>query len=817
MLPTEKMSQPGHQSPPKTAQLFLIAVFCLATFSRAVAVCFQEKKCAPVLCAKKCVCISADAEEMANIASELRLAVDCAALSLLGDKKESGTFELVSNLARTLSENATGNAPEIFSLWFDQSFSTGTPPTELAVRLGQLRGALDFLLFHLAVAQLKSEKFSQAQVLRAAMTIPASANGLDGFEAIEGAARGREQNNDPAEILKKEFSLWQSIRIRSEANRLIAMLENRRAGEILIALRAGEVLTAAELLSRLISDDPISHSNASGDTAATADISAEIGEPTRLVQRLRDVVQNLPNLLEEKSATRRQSLLAKLINLVPFEYQSGVKEGKIIIPVEYREAVTFTNQALLLVDELEPWWRATHGEAIVRDVDALRSRLRQLASAINTIEEPQQIRKLSSAARDILTKKFSLQLREQGKSRNVVSKTADQVRSLLAESLDAALRKRWRESESLRLEAYTLFDLEIEMRTIPRSPSLALRAEKSFLDGTDGVPGIKAAIDKKLPADELRSSFQKTAALVEECEALLSENISPASAVLSALVIVVREGLEAVIILAALLAGLRGDENRIVRRRIWQGCGVAVVFTAATFLLGRYVVESFSHHAERLEAVISALAVAVLLIVTNWVFHKYYWTGWNAKLRELGAMSRKKTSPRFQALALWGVGFLTIYREGFETTLFLQSLILESSLKYALVGTLMGLAVVCSLGAAIFYFSAKLPYRKMLVFTGVLVVGILFTFVGSTVRLFQTVGWLPVHPISGFELPSWAGQWLGLYPTWEGMLLPIGAMFYVLGAWLTVRIVARVGRKKSISQKPHHLHHETVSEILPAS
>ncbi len=75
----------------------------------------------------------------------------------------------------------------------------------------------------------------------------------------------------------------------------------------------------------------------------------------------------------------------------------------------------------------------------------------------------------------------------------------------------------------------------------------------------------------------------------------------------------------------------------------------------------------------------------------------------------------------------------------------------------------------------------------MLVVTGVLVVSIMVTFLGSTVRLFQTVGWLPIHPIPSLEIPSWAGLWFGLYPSWEGLFIPPLALVYVGGAWLWVK------------------------------
>ena len=72
----------------------------------------------------------------------------------------------------------------------------------------------------------------------------------------------------------------------------------------------------------------------------------------------------------------------------------------------------------------------------------------------------------------------------------------------------------------------------------------------------------------------------------------------------------------------------------------------------------------------------------------------------------------------------------------------------------------------------------------MLIVTGVLVVSIMVTFLGSTVRLFQTVGWMPIHSITWLHIPSWMGLWLGLYPSWEGLLIPPLGLAYVAGAWL---------------------------------
>ena len=243
--------------------------------------------------------------------------------------------------------------------------------------------------------------------------------------------------------------------------------------------------------------------------------------------------------------------------------------------------------------------------------------------------------------------------------------------------------------------------------------------------------------------------------------------------------------------LAALLAGMRGVEQQGTRRWVSAGAWLAIAASGVTFWLSKTLIQSLARYGEKLEAVISILAVIILLMVTNWVFHKFYWVGWNAKLRSLSKSSQKTVTDRWEWLALIGVGFLTVYREGFETTLFMQSLLLEGSVWPVVIGVLLGTGFIAAIGVGIFVFGAKLPYRKLLVVTGVLVVSIMVTFFGSPARLFQPVGWLPIHSIKGLTVPTWAGTWLGLYPSWEGILIPMLALVYVGGAWLWVKLSSR--------------------------
>jgi high-affinity iron transporter len=87
----------------------------------------------------------------------------------------------------------------------------------------------------------------------------------------------------------------------------------------------------------------------------------------------------------------------------------------------------------------------------------------------------------------------------------------------------------------------------------------------------------------------------------------------------------------------------------------------------------------------------------------------------------------------------------------------------------------------------------------MLIVTGVLMTWVLVILVGTTVQTFQVVGWLPVAPIDGVQLPYWAGTWLGIYPTWQGVLGQIGAAAFVVGSYLAAEHVRARRRRRVLS------------------
>ena len=128
------------------------------------------------------------------------------------------------------------------------------------------------------------------------------------------------------------------------------------------------------------------------------------------------------------------------------------------------------------------------------------------------------------------------------------------------------------------------------------------------------------------------------------------------------------------------------------------------------------------------------------------------------------------------------LGLTSVYREGFETVLFLQSLQLSAGTATVLEGAGLGLAMTFAVGAVTFYFQRKLPYKKMLIVTGVFIGFVLVVMVGQTVRTMQGTGWVPITPID-IELPYWPGLWLGIYPTVETIGAQIAAAVFVIGSY----------------------------------
>ena len=163
------------------------------------------------------------------------------------------------------------------------------------------------------------------------------------------------------------------------------------------------------------------------------------------------------------------------------------------------------------------------------------------------------------------------------------------------------------------------------------------------------------------------------------------------------------------------------------------------------------------------------IAIGVLLLITNWFFHRVYWSEWIGRFHRQRRKLMAKEQAGFwsaQALGLLVLGLTSVYREGFETVLFLQSLELAAGATAVIEGAALGLALTLGVAVLTFALQRKLPYKKMLIVTGVLIALVLVVMVGQTARTMQGTGWLPITPLD-WEIPPSLGLWMGVFPSVE--------------------------------------------------
>jgi high-affinity iron transporter len=250
-------------------------------------------------------------------------------------------------------------------------------------------------------------------------------------------------------------------------------------------------------------------------------------------------------------------------------------------------------------------------------------------------------------------------------------------------------------------------------------------------------------------------------------------------------IIVFREGLEAVLIFAAVTASMLGGQRRL-RRPVAAGAAVAFAATVGTWFLAQAILGQFSQYGDRLMAVTGLIAVAVLLVIMNWFFHKVYWTKWIGKRN---AQRKRVLAGGFvggQVVGLVALGFTSVYREGFEVVLFLQNLQLQAGTGTVLEGVAIGLTGTVAVGIATFFLQQKLPYKRMLVVTGVMLGVVLVVMIGGSARTLQDVGWLTTTPI-GVQFPDWWARWFEVVPTWETVGAQAFAAVLVLGSYFAAR------------------------------
>jgi high-affinity iron transporter len=279
--------------------------------------------------------------------------------------------------------------------------------------------------------------------------------------------------------------------------------------------------------------------------------------------------------------------------------------------------------------------------------------------------------------------------------------------------------------------------------------------------------------------------------------------LSHATVVINSAILVFREGLETILVLAAVTASFLGG-NRVYRKPVAAGGGLAIFAGIGTWFLVVWLIGRFHGSELDIQAATGLPSLLVLLLVMNWFFHKIYWTGWisHHHKRRKGLLSGgPEGSMRAMMLGLLLLGFTSVYREAFEVVIFLQNLRELYGSSVVLEGVVLGAMFTAAAGILTFALHAKLPYKRLLIITGVMLLLVLLVSVGEEVQEMQLAGWIGTTNIPGLSFPGWMGTWFSLFGNWQTIAGQFLAFTIVVGSYLAAQYL-RVWRPRRRGQRP---------------
>ena len=288
---------------------------------------------------------------------------------------------------------------------------------------------------------------------------------------------------------------------------------------------------------------------------------------------------------------------------------------------------------------------------------------------------------------------------------------------------------------------------------------------------------------------ELGALMAETRHLLDDAQRLLSESTLSEGALFTAsLVLLLREGLEALLVIIALTTVLIRTGRRDALKYVHIGWIAALLAGGATWIAAQSLITISGANREIMEGIAALLAALVLLYVGIWMHSKTQAAQWQAYIQQ-------HVDTQLKSGTLWGLvalAFVAVYREVFETVLFYQSLLTQAvSTQYSSVGGgfALGLMLLAILAWVLIRFSVKLPIAKFFSATTYLLLALAFVLMGKAVSALQEAAIIGMTslPVS-FEI-----DWIGVKSTWQGVL----AQLSVLLVYLVFLILSKSKRATS--------------------
>jgi high-affinity iron transporter len=401
------------------------------------------------------------------------------------------------------------------------------------------------------------------------------------------------------------------------------------------------------------------------------------------------------------------------------------------------------------------------GKRIWDSRPAVRSRIPDL-NALSSLSESQLAKQIGADKAGLVI----AYLRANPDAVGAKTSTLAIARTRLGESLASYRAGNRDEAKRLALAAYLDGFEPIEPMLNARNPALLAKVEQAMGE-------LRASIAANRDASEINTQIAAIEALFDEAEATLApDQASNASAFLGAFAILLREGLEALLIVIGMLAFLAKADRPELTRPVHIGWTGALAAGVLTWWAATSVITVSGASRELTEGFGSLLAAAVLLFVGIWMHGKAQAGQWQRYIRE----KLHKALARDSRWFLFSLAFIAVYREVFETILFFTAMAAEGSVGGLVAGGLAGCAALAAIAVAMLRFSQRLPIGKFFSYSAALVAVLAVVLAGKGVAALQEAGLIAVHPLPALPRISV----LGLFPTLQGFAVQIATLLALL-------------------------------------
>ena len=277
---------------------------------------------------------------------------------------------------------------------------------------------------------------------------------------------------------------------------------------------------------------------------------------------------------------------------------------------------------------------------------------------------------------------------------------------------------------------------------------------------------LRQALTNAQQVNQLESLMEVTVRQLNDAEELLTETTLSNEALFTAsLVILLREGLEALLVVLALMTVLVRTKRHDALKYVHFGWLSALLAGFTTWAVAQSMISISGASREVMEGIAAMLAAVMLFYVGIWMHSKTNAEHWQAYIQ-------KHINTQLEAGTLWGLAvlsFIAVYREVFETVLFYQSLLTQASTtQYSFVigGFLFGIAVLSIIAWGMFKYSVKLPIARFFSTTTYLLLALSFILMGKAVSALQEAAVIGISPLPiTVEI-----DWIGVGSTWEGIM-----------------------------------------------